>query len=73
MLRLMIRNSDSSRFSILESLDHKKFSAIVFNRDPLKDIEWYSDAHFSYDFVRKVIDNYKEGIRIQNYVVYYPK
>lgn len=73
MLRLMIRNNSSIKSSIFDSINHKKFSAIVFNRDPLKDIGWYSHTHYGYDFINKVIYNYKEGIRKGNYVVYFPK
>ena len=73
MLRLIILNSSSIRSSVFDSINHKKFSAIVFNADPLKGTEWYSSTHFGYDFVNKVIYNYKEGIRKKNYVVYFPK
>ncbi|MGD0342778.1 MAG: hypothetical protein ABSA76_13830 [Bacteroidales bacterium] len=73
MLRLMIHSNSSIRDSIFDSIDHKKFSAIIFIHDPLKEIEWYSGLHFGYNFVNKVIYNYKEVINKDSYVVYFPK
>jgi multisubunit Na+/H+ antiporter MnhB subunit len=73
MLRLIIRNDSAIRDSVFNSISHKEFSAIVFAQDPLREIWWYSNRHFGYDFVKKVIDNYQEGIRGEGYVAYFPK
>jgi len=73
MLRLMIRNNSSIRSSIFDSIDHKEFSAIIFAGDPLKKIHWCFQFPFGYDFIIKIIDNYKVGIKKDKYMVYAPK
>lgn len=73
MLRLILRNDSSIRALTFDSIDQKKFSAIIFKSDPLNNIENYSNKHFGYNFIHKVIYNYKEGLRKGNYVVYFPK
>lgn len=72
MIRLMIANSTSIRDTVFECIDRKRFSAIVFTRDPLTEVGWYSRTHFGYDFVRRVIHNYEKRISRNPYVIYLP-
>jgi len=72
MFRLIFLKDENFRFSAINSINQKKYSAIIFMYDPLIDVKWYSDAHFGYDFIQAVIKNYKIGFKCGNYIVYIP-
>jgi len=72
MLRLLVLNNKGIKSSLLNTVNKKKYSAIVFNKDPLLNIETDAYYHFGYDFIQAVIRNYKVGMRQGNYVVYIP-
>jgi len=72
MLRLIILNNDDIRSLTFNNINQKKYSAIIFDKNPLENIEGYSKAHFGYEFVQEVILNYKVGLKIDSYVVYFP-
>jgi len=72
MLRLVLLKDTNIRLLTLDSIDQKKYSAIIFIYDPLIDIEWYSNTHFGYEFIQKVIQNYRVGMKYGNNVVYFP-
>lgn len=73
MLRLMIQKDTRIRQLTFDSIAEKKYSAIIFDRDPLTNKEWYSKSHFGIKFVNSVVEHYRPRIKRGNYVVYIPK
>ena len=72
MLRLVMQQDAEIRASVISDITSRKFSAIIFMRDPHNDTDWYSEVHFGDAFMNKVFENYKEAERLGTYVVYRP-
>ena len=73
MLRLVMQNDAAIRTMVVTRIINKKYSAIVFVKDPLENKDWYSDLHFGETFMINVLGNYKESVRMGEYVIYQPR
>jgi len=72
MLRLVMQQDAEIRASVISDIASRKYSAIIFMRDPVIDTDWYSDVHFGDAFMNKVFEYYKESEKFGRYVVYRP-
>ena len=73
MLRLVMQNDVAIRAKVVEDIRVKKYSAIVFVKDPLDNTAWYSDTHFGDTFMINVLEHYQEAARMGQYVIYAPR
>jgi len=73
MLRLAMQNDEAIHASVVSDINSRKYSAIIFIKDPVVKKDWYSDIHFGKDFVANVLDNYQETRRVGEYVIYQPR
>ncbi|MGB7934976.1 MAG: hypothetical protein WCH04_22705 [Gammaproteobacteria bacterium] len=73
MLRLVMQNDVAIRATVVKEIRSKKYSAIIFVKDPLDNTAWYSDTHFGETFTINVLEHYQETARMGQYVIYAPR
>ena len=73
MFRLVMLNDSTIRTMVVNSVINKKYSAIVFSEDPLKNKDWYYDFVFGETFMINVLEHYHESGRVRGYVIYQPR
>jgi hypothetical protein len=72
MLRLMMQKDPRIKRITSDAITEKKYSAIIFDKDPQSSSEWYSNSHFGREFVDMVLRNYRFSFKQDRYTVYVP-
>ncbi len=72
MLRFILLKDEKIKLVLINKIQNKEYSGIIFNKNPVEDIEGYNNAHFGLEFTQAVISNYTLGFKTGDYFVYLP-
>ncbi len=72
MLRILVNEKEDIKKSLINGVIERKYSVIIFEKDPLISTDRDIYLHYGEEFIEAVISNYTEGIRKGKRVVYFP-
>ena len=72
MLRILVTKDNDIKMALLDGVNQRKYSAIIFSTDPLINMEERAYFHYGREFIQAVVSYYKVGIRNGDFVVYFP-